>query len=225
MNPVKIFFSFFQKKKVKNLININNEKKYIYIHIPKNAGTSLGKIFFDDSKSHITALQVRNELTVKKYQEYYVFTFSRNPWDRFLSLYNYARLDESFYHSAINPDNALYGKHLDYDILKKASLRDCAEYLLDGRLKHDGRWNHWNPQVFWIKDEKNESLLNFCGKVENYSNDIQFLSNKFKIGKTNPKAFNKSRNKTSYQLHFDNITKNIVGDYYKDDVNYFNYSF
>jgi hypothetical protein len=35
------------------------------------------------------------------YLNLYSFAFVRNPWDRFLSLYLYARLKQSYHHSSL----------------------------------------------------------------------------------------------------------------------------
>jgi hypothetical protein len=101
-------------------------------------------------------------------------SFVRNPYARFVSLYNFARVGESLYHSTSNPKSALYGKHPDYDILLDKSLEECAELLIQGKLSGGG----WNPQVEWLIDkEGNEAILmvDFIGRVESLTSDLERL--------------------------------------------------
>ncbi len=81
-------------------MTINHEKKLIFIHIPKNAGTSI-----------IKAMGVENlcmDKTIEQYKEHYgdywneykKFTVVREPIDRFISAYKFARMNESGWFSA-----------------------------------------------------------------------------------------------------------------------------
>jgi hypothetical protein len=92
------------------LVIICNSKKFIFIHIPKCGGTTISNIF--DARllpqdvslnlsphtgwdkylqkvlkkyglhKHSTAAEIANAMTVDHFKEYFVFTFSRNPFAR-----------------------------------------------------------------------------------------------------------------------------------------------
>ncbi|MFY0650415.1 MAG: sulfotransferase family 2 domain-containing protein [Cyclobacteriaceae bacterium] len=202
------------------------DNRYIFIHIPKCAGTSIAKaIGLGDITSHMKACEIRKSIGWFRYSTLFKFAFVRNPWSRFLSLYNYARMEESYYHSSIHPSKAKYGKHLDYDLLKDASLNDCANLLINGELLHDKQWNHWMPQYTWLFNKKgNSNIVNFIGKVEHMEQELQILKDKLKI-QIRIEKLNESSTHTNYQDFYDNKTKRIVDRYYEKDIRSLGYKF
>ncbi|MCC5796454.1 MAG: sulfotransferase family 2 domain-containing protein [Methylophaga sp.] len=67
-----------------------NKNKFIFIHVPKAAGTSLKtalNLSFRDA-GHLP-LTYYEHLHPEEYREFYKFAFVRNPWSRLLSAYNY----------------------------------------------------------------------------------------------------------------------------------------
>ena len=88
-------------------------KKFLFIHIPKTAGTSIRQVlepcgvtdYFSYSKGieeyitvknkfppHLTYVAAADVLAVDL-NRFYKFTFVRNPWGRFVSMYEYYRKD------------------------------------------------------------------------------------------------------------------------------------
>jgi hypothetical protein len=204
--------------------NIHSTRNYLFIHIPKNAGTSVSRALGFDISTHATIAQVKAQLPQKQFDSYYKFCFVRNPWDRFLSLYHYARLEVSMYHNNLNPALGMYGKHLDYELLKDASLRECAYYLLDGKLLHDYSWNHWQPQVTWIKDEKGNIPMDFIGRFEQVEKDFNWLISKLSL-KADLSYTNRSTKTNDYRSFYDQETKSIISRYYQEDIELFDYDF
>lgn len=154
----------------------------MFVHVPKTAGTALQKsIGLDFQIDHLTAKQYQ-ALLRSHFKRLFKFAFVRDPWDRFLSNYYYARMKESYLHSAVGPST--YGKHLDYDLLKDASILECAEYLIEGKLKHHKtaeRPSHWDPQHLWLYDDRQRCLVDWIGRVENFENDFIFLCDRLGI--------------------------------------------
>ena len=84
---------------------LNEEHKFIFVHVPKNAGTSVRKMLRTHSGTrpslvssdtkHETYSEFRARWTersgrpVEDLDEYRVVAIIRNPWDRFLSLHRY----------------------------------------------------------------------------------------------------------------------------------------
>lgn len=83
---------------------ISHEKKFISIHVPKTAGTSieinlcsaLGIHVVKSRKSelgvkwnHLMASDIRFLVGDEMWKDYFIFGFVRNPYDRLLSLYHY----------------------------------------------------------------------------------------------------------------------------------------
>ncbi len=207
-------------------INFSSSPPYIFIHIPKTGGSSIAHSLNIKKSSHATALEARKKLYWWQYRRSFKFALVRNPWDRFLSLYNYARMPENLYHSAINPEKSLYGKHQDYDLLKNASLEDCARYLMEGKLKHSNIWNHWQPQVNWLLNKHGKIDLDYIGRFEDIQNEINYIFKKLKIHAT-IQHLNASRpiNQKSYKEAFTEKSKEIIFNFYQKDIQLFNYQF
>ncbi|QEC69079.1 sulfotransferase family protein [Panacibacter ginsenosidivorans] len=206
--------------------NINYDHHYIFIHIPKNAGTSVYKALSFSNSTHAEAKQYKQMLG-KSYEDFFSFCFVRNPFDRFISTYNYARLEESYYHSSIDPSKTKFGKHLDYDILKDASLEEAVDLLLEGKLIHDKAWNHWKPQVQWILDEDEKVIVDYIGRLENIQTDFSYICNKLQLPVHNSlPALNVSEaKKKDYRDLINPGMRAKLEHYYRKDLEILEYEF
>lgn len=197
----------------------NIGRDYIFVHIPKNAGSSVADVLGMGQINHHTAQSYRDMLGDAAYDRRLSFAFVRNPWDRFLSLYRYARLDESRYHSALDPESAPHGKHEDYDLLCDATVEDCAHYLQDGRLQHDDFINHWCPQSDWLTDAKGTVIVDFIGRVETIDEDFATLADRLDLAVDALPVTNTSTDDTAdksrkqYRAAFTAEAREIVASY------------
>ncbi len=228
-----IFQSSFEKRlqKVISKFDFQNitigDPSFVFIHIPKNAGTSIYQALGIKVPRHYTVNEYQNMLGKDMYDRLFSFAIVRNPFSRFISLYNYARLEESYYHSSINPENARYGKHMDYDILKNASVSDCVRYLIEGKLQHNPPHIQWLPQTTWLKNVFGDIDIKYLGRLEdlefhgrNLSSILGFESLK-SIGQVNSSG----SNFTTYKQLIDSSSRSILENYYKDDLENFGYEF
>lgn len=71
----------------------------IFIHIPKNAGTSISKALYGLDPWHWTASDLYR-INRAKYQAYFKFALVRNPFDRLFSAYRYAAHDSNRFESS-----------------------------------------------------------------------------------------------------------------------------
>ena len=225
-----ILINLFKKEKKKKNYgadNISYSHNYIFIHIPKNAGTSVSNNFNMQTSYHNTVREYIELIGEKKYSDMFSFAFVRNPFSRFLSLYNYARLEESYYHSSINPEKAIYGKHLDYDLLKNATMEEAANLLKEGKLTHNPPHIQWLPQSFWLKNKEGELDIKYLGRFEDLNFHLRNLYKIIGISHTNKiQHINNSKKKSvHYSKLIDGTTQKILEDYYSEDLNLFNYSF
>lgn len=224
---MKFLFRKNKPQELKGFDNVSFSNNFIFIHIPKNAGTSIGKSLTIKTTRHYTVKEYIAMLGMEKYTDMFSFAFVRNPFSRFVSLYNYARLEESYYHSSINPEKAIYGKHMDYDILKDASIEEAALLLLEGKLVHNPPHNQWQPQVTWLKDTKGDINVTYLARFE----DIDLHSrNIHKILKMNaseslPKINPSTHKEKDYKKLINTNTKKMIEKYYEEDFNTFNYQF
>lgn len=73
---------------------IIHEKKALFFHIQKTGGTSLATAFGWDRCNappgqHWMPLKMKKEIGQSEWNEYFKFTFVRNPWDRLVSFFCY----------------------------------------------------------------------------------------------------------------------------------------
>lgn len=71
---------------------ICDEHKTVFIHIPRNAGSSIKQALnhTDNTHSQHQTIEEVNKEHGPNIQSYYKWTIVRNPWSRELSLYHYA---------------------------------------------------------------------------------------------------------------------------------------
>jgi hypothetical protein len=183
---------------------INHKHKFIFIHIPKCGGVSVEKHLGWGGVRHHTM-----EFYMKKYaglnlDEYYNFTFVRNPGARLVSWY--------FYHIK----------------LETSYPRDFKEWVKTGMKSH---WNevdgtYWGDKdpincQSWIADEKQ---YNFIGKLENLQEDFNTICDKIGIPQQQLPRINSTKHKHCTE-YYDDGTRQIVAEKCAKDIEYFNYQF
>ncbi|MBW2937729.1 sulfotransferase family protein [Aureisphaera sp. CAU 1614] len=207
--------------------NISFAHNFIFIHVPKNAGTSIGQSLSITTTRHYTVKEYVSMLGKEAYAAMFSFAFVRNPFDRFISLYNYARMEESYYHSAIHPEKAIYGKHLDYDILKNASIEEAANFLVEGKLVHNPPHNQWQPQVTWLKDSMGKINVTYLARFEDIDLHTRNIHNilSMPFSESLPKINTSPALEKDYGKLINSNAKKIIEKYYEEDLNTFNYQF
>ena len=79
---------------------VNHKYKFVYIHIPKSAGTFMSKYLGGNIPGTVRknlngdghmGLKAMGKLINNDYDGYYKFTTVRNPWDWYVSLYEYVK--------------------------------------------------------------------------------------------------------------------------------------
>ena len=193
-------------------MTINHEKKLIFIHIPKNAGTSI-----------IKAMGVENlfmDKTIEQYKEHYgdywneykKFTVVREPIDRFISAYKFARMDESGWFSATGEEGL--EKHHHYELCNEMNINEYVSYL----YKNPEKFNRWiSPQTFIISNENGEKEIDYYVRYENLLEDLQ------KIGIDKIEKLNSSKIKDEKTIELTKKSKNILYEIY--DIDYQNFSY
>jgi len=186
---------------------VSFSRKLLFIHIPKNAGTSVVKAFNMQEEGHIT-IEQHKLLFPQEWKEFHKFCIVRNPWERVVSCYEYARMEKSYHHSVSGPSR--HGKHPDYDLLKDKSFEECVDLLDTNTLTHQG----WAPQSDWVVRD-NIFVLNEYIKSENLG--------KYYKGVKIP-HLNKSTRKID-ESYYTPQAKQKVTDFYKEDMERFDYEF
>lgn len=194
---------------------ISHTKKFIFVHINKTGGTSVGKNInkycsFSPHKHEMMFRKMPNNFVNKSnsnlynrcrfpIEYYFKFTFVRNPWDRIVSNYSYAK-------EKWNP-----------------SCTDFKDYLTNYLPKYKRKMIHLN-QYDWISDFKNNIRVDFIGRFEKLQEDFDKVCEIIKIPQQQLPYINKS-NRKHYTEYYDEETKQIVAKKYAKDIEYFGYTF
>lgn len=184
--------------------------KFIFIHIPKTAGTSitnwLYKLTNDDSIrifQHVDVLTLENYLSPIFFNSAFKFTFVRNPWDRCVSFYHYCQQDQSF--GTVRPDFQTIINHLHFD-----------EYL---------EYYHPESQLCKIVGKDGNIKVDFIGRVEQINKDVNYIAEKLGFSNclTLPN-YNTSKH-NHYSTYYSDKSKDLVYKYYKEEIELFKYDF
>ena len=215
------YFNLFAKKskdsvKYKDIIKKFHGNSCIFIHIPKTAGISLSKSIFGDQSdtTHLSIRRLRLLFNNYEFNNYYKFTFVRNPWDKLFSCYRYLKNggDSNYHTSWINNELDNYD---DFNSFVEKWVNDKNIYT----------FSHFLPQNWFISNSKNEINVDFIGRFENLSEDYKHICNELNI-KPNLKHYNKSDTiQRNYKDYYNQKSIDIVYKVYQQDIKRFNYDF
>lgn len=185
---------------------IDDNRKLIFIHIAKNAGTAIEKFCNMRDTGHKDWKYYYSKYSTE-WAKYTSFAIIRDPIDRFISCYRYARMKKSYWHDNSQPDKALCGIHPDYKICNDLEINTLCSKLNSNNIKlaHPG----WRPQYKsicnWRGKVKIDMLINF----ENINKELGLL----KIN--NLTKINISKGSKDIRISAKN--KSILRSYYKKD--------
>ena len=80
------------------------------------------------------------------------------------------------------------------------------------------------PQVGWLSEGKN-MIVDFVGRFENIEKDFDSVCKKIKIVNTGLPHLKKSERLKDYRGYYNEESRKIVGDFFKNDIELFNYEF
>ena len=206
----------------------STKHKFIFIHVPKNAGSSLSEqlIPYSDYRpikiittplrklgfpvnigaeplsAHCTATEIK-KLFGASYINYFSFGFTRNPYDRLYSLYSYIRFSP-----VRNPNGQ-----------KLASCSGINDYVRNFL----GTQHSPKTQYEYFYDDNDQLIVSYVGRVESIDQSIFYVSEQLGLP-LQLQHLNKSSSKPRAEI----LTKDsirIINNYFKNDFDYFNYEY
>ena len=198
---------------------INHKHKFIFIHIPKCAGTSVERAFngkdgWDNNnklwKQHATIKQIKNFYTTpKQFNTYFKFTIIRNPFDRIVSSYHWlapkvkAEINNNTFYDFVTRQGAFKYLLFDKEFYLKENryhqIKSICDYILP--IKH----------------------IDYIARLETLEKDWMYICDKLNININLP-YIHKQRRKP-YREYYNKITREIIEERYKTDLYLFNYKF
>jgi len=190
-----------------------DDKKVIFVHIPKCAGVSINRILFGNlAGGHTTIEEYLNIFEPKYIIDYFKFTIVRNPWDRLVSSYFFLK------QGGFNEyDRTWFEEELSV-------FSDFNEFVKKWVNKSNiWKWHHFRPQYHYIIDKSGKIELDFIGFLENIDEDFAYITNHMGISCRLPEL-NRSEHDT-YMRYYSNETRDIVAEVYAEDIKLLGYNF
>lgn len=207
----------------------NEKRRIAYLNVPKCACTSLKALMLgfvapqhideirrgDRLQSYVHSKEVARQLhpVHRPLGHYFIFTFVRNPYDRFISFY-YSKI-------LLGWDTAIEENLTRIGLEPKMPFAEVVDRVVSADpFKLD---THIIPQHL-IVCQGNEPTPDFVGKLENVNRDVHILFPVF--GKPFTLVhFHETRNKSKTGWDFyTNELRDRIHRYYKEDFELFGYS-
>jgi len=193
-----------------------DNKRCIFIHIPKTAGTSVEQFLIDKGRNEISFRGVNNNRSMHhysslklqkiiplKFNQYYKFSIVRNPYDRLLSEYYWTPVPNLGYK---------YGK------TKADFLYNITHIIKNKKYNENIYYDHFIPQYRFVYHYK-KLLVDQIFKFEDLEWVVGYLKKKLNINMDFP-LLNKSIKKDGWTEN----QKRKIYNLYKDDFRIFNYN-
>jgi hypothetical protein len=185
---------------------MSNKHKFCFIHIERNAGTSIRdalsrtlkiphfKSFWYlgpmRGKGGQRAIDYINLLGRKRYDSYFSFAFVRNPYDRLVSWFSYDNFGTNTFEEWLD----YFFKHVKLD------------------------------QMAYLADEKREIAVDFIGKFENLQKDFNKVCDELSIPHIKLPVKNKSKRRP-YRKYYTDGTLEFVREKLAEEIDFFDYEF
>lgn len=201
---------------------INHMYKCIFIHIQRTGGTSIERTIQGEdqwNKLHLTKhilASTAKEIYADYWNDYFKFSFVRNPWDR---IYSMAKL--KWNNMEIRGNNINVNNYVNFINKMKYELPHFSESI--SRL-HTYNNNYKENSVYCnILNEE----LDFIGKFENLEQDFQIICKN--IGLKSDLIIDKRKKVDprfeNYTMVYNEKSKKQIEQLYKNDLTRFNYTF
>jgi hypothetical protein len=193
-----------------------DDRKCIFVHITKCAGISVATSLFGNlGGGHLRVTHYQLIFTQPEYEDYFKFTFVRNPWDRLVSAFLFLKKG-----GTNKADRQWAGENL-------SRFEDFDSFVTKWvDRKNVNKWKHFVPQYkFLCLPGARTPVVDFIGYFEHLNED--FINVQKRLGShTNLQHLNKTDGgKRDYREYYTETTKKIVADVYREDIQIFGYDF
>lgn len=179
---------------------ISTKEGYYFVHIPKNAGTSICKYLFNDNQiGHIIIKQYNPKIHDK------TFAVVRCPVDRLISCYKYFKMKKSYWHNSKNAS-----KHVLYNFCNNHTFEEFVNSVCSKKID----CVHLYSQVSFLKNKEGKIVSNLI-RFDNLNEDLSKLfKREINIPTVNPSIGN--------DIEISPEIREKIINYYKEDWELFN---
>jgi chondroitin 4-sulfotransferase 11 len=211
---------------------LSTNPPFLFIHIPKTAGTSIEEALFDYqdfdymNEPHPIVAQYKTYLPKEMYNKLFKFSFVRNPWALQLSTYTY--------YAKNNEINITFDEYIKWKYL--GNPMDIRDRVMGANSEEEVKSKlmvayHMNrlPQTYFLMDELGEIQMDYIGSLENIKEDFKIICKKLNIDETSTFLSHSNRSnyddKKTFLDYYTEETKKIVADRFNMDIKIYGYGF
>lgn len=200
---------------------VSHQYKFIYIGIPKIATRSFKDALIDraEDKSRIEWTEKPGAFreAVKKYPDYFCFTFVRHPFSRVLSCYN-SKIEKPTIGKRARIMSLYEGLH------PGMSFEEFARWLNSEEGRDEIADRHWISQYLYTIDQEGENICDFTGKYERLEQDWKTICDKTGLPyrPLSQKGWNSAAK--SQEHSYDDTTLQNIRTRYATDFELLNYN-
>jgi hypothetical protein len=201
---------------------ICDKEKFIFIHIPKNSGTTMTELLqktYEDTKllmfcerdginigidkMHLYHKVIDKFIPKNILDKYIKFCIIRNPYDKLYSAWNFIKERHGY-----NDVNDFIKYKLDENFI-------YGNEIIPG----DARV-HYRPQYTFVYDEQNNKFVDFIIRYENLNEDISKLNKKYNL---HIPLYDNGNTQKNYINFYNKDSINKINNLYKKDFILLNY--
>jgi hypothetical protein len=191
---------------------VNDQYSFVFVHIPKVAGTSISRALQSISGTntsamhgktkHETAKEFLDRVQGTQFFDYRFFAFVRNPWDRFASLHRYLLT------SKVGKKHPVPKNLCDFALML-AEREPWVESLHSIRA-----------QSAFVEDS-----FDFVGRYEALERDFATICHRLGISAMLPRVNATTTQPVDYRQLFDDRSAAVIAERYQDDIRRFGYQY
>lgn len=197
---------------------VENNPGIVFIHIPKTGGVSihsrLKEIYGKNNVKMDVHHHTLHELLYKhpKCKEYIKFSIVRNPWDKMVSQFFYAKKKN----------------RSEFRINNKDTLTEWLKRVYDGsdHMTHGNNFAKYfcGNQIMWLLNSDGHVDMDAILRFEKLDEHFKKFCEEYNIKYSKLPHKNASVHKP-YQEYYDNETKGLVAKHFEKDIELFDYNF
>ncbi len=213
----RIFESIFGANNVRKCylersIKTYHHRKVIFIHIPKAGGTSVAHALYGKRMGHFYAKEIRDRMGERAFSETYAFTIIRNPYDRLVSAYHFAKQGGS------KEGAVKFNKYYQSGLFQNFHSFVTQWLVLQDPVSIE---IVFRPQYLFLTDENQQLIVNYLGKLEALDESLH------EVEKTTGVPFHIGwKNRSShleYRTYYTIELQALVYNYYRQDFELLGY--
>lgn len=224
---------------------ISYRDRAIFVHIPKNAGTSLrstlvnratvtvdrqgdtreGEMYMTgpDIWKHLKYWELKESLSGDDFgqsicSDFFKFAFVRNPWDRHVSFYHFLMQKTG------NPEDGPVASPAGHKrAMNCGSFEGWVKDSLD-RVQRNEYVNYLHPQWSWTHIDGKQAV-DFIGRYENLHDDFEIVRGHLGLPEDCSLSHENKSSHRDYKSYYTDETRQMIGEIFAEDITLFGYTF